>query len=595
MEPVAIGRLERFVGDGAASLPKAPAEPLAEDERIEGRVAIVGSGPAGLACAGDLARKGAEVTVFEALHVVGGVLKYGIPSFRLPREIIDREVATLTDLGVAFELNKVIGKTFTLEDLLGRMGYDAVFVGTGAGAPSFLGIPGEFAGRVYSANEFLTRVNLMGGDRFPYQDTPVTLGRRVAVIGAGNTAMDCLRVARRLGAEEVRCVYRRTEAEAPARVEELRHAKEEGITFHWLRSPLEIKTDAKGTVEALVTQVMELGPPDDSGRRRPVAVKGESETFECDTVIYALGTRANPVIARTTPGLSTRGEGYINADAATQATNVKGVFAGGDIVTGAATVILALGAGRRAARAIAAYLKTKEWPPAPVEDAPKPVRALSEGPTCPRCARPVAEGEDDGICCASASLSWRCTACQKVSEGFAFPFGLCPLCGGALEVTERESLAHVDEGVEAIRSAYEIELGGVALYERGAKETGDPEVAKLFGSLAAMEREHMKTLARRYHVDAVGAEAAEVSEVSPARVSVYTGLDGKTETPSDLLRLAVHLENRARRFFLEAGSVFEPSSPVWRLYRELEAEEREHAELLATALANVEAGRAILV
>ncbi|MCL4761074.1 MAG: NADPH-dependent glutamate synthase [Burkholderiales bacterium] len=359
MEAVAIGRLERFVGDNA----RAPgAQPRSVARRL-GRVAVVGSGPSGLAVAADLAKYGCDVTVYEALHVVGGVLQYGIPSFRLPRDIIAREVENLAGMGVRFETNKVIGKTFSVPELLGPMGFDAVFVGAGAGAPAFLGIPGEFAGQVYSANEFLTRVNLMGGDKFPYLDTPVTLGRSVVVIGAGNTAMDCLRVARRLGIPTVRCVYRRSEAEAPARIEELRHAKEEGIEFFFLHAPVEILTDADGNVRGMKVQKMELGEPDEKGRRKPVPLD-EFVELECDTVIYALGTKANPIVTKSTPGLDLNKWGYIVADPATQATSVPGVFAGGDIVTGAATVILAMGAGRRAARAIAAWLAGGKsvWP-----------------------------------------------------------------------------------------------------------------------------------------------------------------------------------------------------------------------------------------
>ena len=299
VESVAIGRLERFVGDNAK--PPKPVRPIFEKEL--GRVAIVGSGPAGLACAADLVRCGADVTIYEALHVVGGVLRYGIPSFRLPREIIDREVQYLKDIGVKIETNKVIGKTFTVPQLISDMGYDAVFLGVGAGAPTFLGIAGEFAGRVYSANEFLTRVNLMGGDRFPYLDTPVSMGTSIVVIGAGNTAMDCLRVAKRLGAPTVRCVYRRTEAEAPARKEELRHAREEGIEFHFLESPAEIYTDEAGNVCGMKVEAMELGEPDEQGRRKPVAT-GRFHDLDCDTVIYALGTKANPIVTQSTPGLS---------------------------------------------------------------------------------------------------------------------------------------------------------------------------------------------------------------------------------------------------------------------------------------------------
>ncbi len=359
MEAVAIGRLERFVGDHARpakGIPPAFARSL-------GNVAIVGSGPAGLAAAADLVRLGADVTVFEALHVVGGVLRYGIPSFRLPRDIIEREVKRLTDMGVKFETNKVVGKTFTIPQLMNGKGYAAVFVGAGAGAPSFLGIPGEFAGQVYSANEFLTRVNLMGGDRFPYLDTPIGIGRSVVVIGAGNTAMDCLRVAKRLGVPTVRCVYRRTEAEAPARVEELRHAKEEGVDFFFLHSPLEIHTDEDGNVRGMKVQKMTLGEPDERGRRRPVPLD-ETVDLDCDTVIYALGTQANPIIGQATPDLSLNKWGNIVACDDTQATNIPGVFAGGDIVSGGATVILAMGAGRRAAKAIATYLADGErrWP-----------------------------------------------------------------------------------------------------------------------------------------------------------------------------------------------------------------------------------------
>jgi NADPH-dependent glutamate synthase beta subunit-like oxidoreductase len=315
--------------------------------------------------------------------VVGGVLQYGIPSFRLPREIISREVDNLKALGVKFETNKVIGKTFSVPQLMQDMGYDAVFVGAGAGAPSFLGIPGEFAGQVYSANEFLTRVNLMGGDRFPYLDTPVAVGKSVVVIGAGNTAMDCLRVSKRLGVPTVRCVYRRTEAEAPARIEELRHAKEEGIEFFFLHSPVEILVDGEGNVRGMKVQKMTLGEPDERGRRKPVPLD-EFVELECDTVIYALGTKANPIVTKSTPGLELNKWGYIVADPATQATSVPGVFAGGDIVTGGATVILAMGAGRRAARAIGAYLASGKtlWPVTQADaDAFVPPASVGTAPT----------------------------------------------------------------------------------------------------------------------------------------------------------------------------------------------------------------------
>ncbi|MBI2214027.1 MAG: sulfide/dihydroorotate dehydrogenase-like FAD/NAD-binding protein [Acidobacteria bacterium] len=592
MEPVAIGRLERFVGDHAPLPDVHPPENAGQ----LGRVAIVGSGPAGLAAAGDLARNGADVTVYEALHVVGGVLRYGIPSFRLPRTTIDREVSALAKLGVKFETNKVIGKTFTVQQLMSEMKYDAVFIGTGAGFPSFLGIPGEQARQVYSANEFLTRVNLMGGDHFPFEDTPVTLGKRVVVLGAGNTAMDCLRVSRRLGAEEVHCVYRRTESEAPCRIEELRHAKEEGIHFNWLMSPTEIKTDEKGNVTALVVQKMELGEPDKSGRRRPVPIEGAFETFECETVIYALGTRANPVISRSTPDLSVRGEGYINADGKTQATSLPGVFAGGDIVTGGATVILALGAGRRAARAMEKYLKTREWPVvlddevAPVEAAASSVEAA-----CPKCRRPFEAGDDDEhICCGGDLLIWTCDSCQKVSEGFAFPYGLCPHCGGHLS-RGHESLIGSEATVEAVRQALEIELGGLSFYARGAKEVEakDPELADLFRDLSEMEKEHMITLARRYHID-LPDEPLNMN-LTPAQVAVFAGETLAEYSGAELLRLAVHLEKRARAFFLDAGRQFPVGSREWKLYRELEAEEREHTDLLATVLKRMVEEKPVMV
>ncbi|MCC6747264.1 MAG: NADPH-dependent glutamate synthase [Deltaproteobacteria bacterium] len=589
MESVSIGRLERFVGDHA---PRSGLR-VTGTEKL-GRVAIVGSGPAGLACAGDLAREGAEVTVFEALHVVGGVLRYGIPSFRLPREIIDREVKALEQLGVRIETNKVIGRTFTIQQLMGEMGYDAVFIGTGAGFPSFLGIPGEFAGQVYSANEFLTRVNLMGGDRFPYEDTPVAMGKRVVVLGAGNTAMDCLRVARRLGAEEVHCIYRRTEAEAPARAEELRHAHEEGIRFHWLRAPLEIQTNEKGNVSALVCQQMELGPPDASGRRRPVAVEGEKELFPCDTVIYALGTRANPIIGQATPGLQTRDGGYIVADGTLQATSMPGVFAGGDIVTGGATVILALGAGRRAARAVGAYLRDRSvWPPVLREEkaveGELAVEAQGEQ-RCPKCHGPV-EGSEEYVCCAELELAWACGSCHKVYEGFAFPYGLCPSCGGPL-VAGTASEATDEETTRAVRQALEIELGGIAFYEQGAASAASPELAELFRRLSEMEKEHLATLVRRYHVALPNAAAPGLT---PPQVAVYAGVEGAVDDALSLLRLAVELEKRARRFFLEAGRRFDHGSQAWRLYRELEAEERDHVDLLSTALVRLRAGKPLVV
>jgi glutamate synthase (NADPH/NADH) small chain len=354
-QPVSIGRLERFVADTAIG--RGWDQEFACTSGGPGRrAAIIGSGPAGLACAGDLARRGVKVTIFEALHVAGGVLKYGIPEFRLPDTVIDVEIENLKRQGVEIRLDTVIGKLFTIPQLTGEMGYDTVFIATGAGSPKFMGIPGEAFNGVFSANEFLTRVNLMRGYRRPLYDTPVGMGKGVAVVGAGNTAMDAARVALRMGAEQVSIVYRRSRKESPARAEELEHAIEEGIEFRWLTNPIEIVGNAAGWVTALRCQQMELGEPDASGRRRPVPKPGSEFDLAIDTVIYALGTTANPIIAQTTPGLETNKWGYIATDEKTGMTSLPGVFAGGDIVTGAATVILAMGAGRKAARGMLAYM-----------------------------------------------------------------------------------------------------------------------------------------------------------------------------------------------------------------------------------------------
>jgi glutamate synthase (NADPH/NADH) small chain len=353
LEPVAIGRLERFVADFAVG--RGWDEPPKVQPSGK-KAAIVGSGPAGLACAGDLIKAGVAVTVYEALHVPGGVLKYGIPEFRLPNDTIDIEVDALAMLGVKFELDTLIGKVFTIPQLMDDKGYDTVFIGTGAGSPKFMGIPGEAYNGVVSANEFLTRVNLMQGFRQPLYDTPVGMGRRVAVIGAGNTAMDACRVALRMGAESVKLVYRRTIKESPARAEELHHAIEEGVDCQWLTNPVRILGNEEGWVTGMEVIQMELGEPDDSGRRRPVPKAGTEYTLDVDMVVYALGTSANPVIAQSTPGLKTNRWGYIETDAESGMTSVPGVFAGGDIVTGAATVILAMGAGRCAARGMLQYM-----------------------------------------------------------------------------------------------------------------------------------------------------------------------------------------------------------------------------------------------
>ncbi len=351
-EPVAIGNLERFVGDWA--IEHSGELPQPEITRNGKRVAIVGSGPAGLACASDLARAGYDVTIFEALHAVGGVLVYGIPEFRLPKErIVAKEVEAVKRLGVKFETDVIVGRTMTIDDLLDKEGYDAVFVGSGAGLPRFMGIEGENLNGVFSANEFLTRANLMHAYDSHY-DTPIYTGRKAVVVGGGNVAMDAVRTARRLGAESV-IVYRRSEAELPARVEEVHHAKQEGIEFKMLTNPVRILADDRGWVKGIECVEMELGEPDESGRRSPIVKEGSNFTIDCDVVIMALGTSPNPLIKSTTDGLDTNRRGCIVADEEGR-TSRKGVFAGGDAVTGAATVILAMGAGRKAAKAIQEYL-----------------------------------------------------------------------------------------------------------------------------------------------------------------------------------------------------------------------------------------------
>jgi glutamate synthase (NADPH/NADH) small chain len=353
-EPVAIGRLERFVADwemvrGEIRMPtQAPETGF--------RVAIVGSGPAGLACAAELAIRGHRVTIFEALHKPGGVLVYGIPEFRLPKKIVQEEIYNLEKLGVEIRCNFVVGKSASVHELFDEYHYDAVFLGTGAGLPYFMGIPGENFIGVLSANEFLTRVNLMKGFDFPNHDTPVRLGDRVAVVGSGNVAMDCLRTAKRLGAKQVVCLYRRTRAESPARLEELEHAEEEDIDFRWLNAPVEIYGNDEGLVTGVRVIKMELGEPDDSGRRRPVPIEGSEYDIDLDTVIMGIGQGPNPLVTQSTEGLELNRWGNIVVDEETMMTSIPGVFAGGDIVTGAATVILAMGAGKNAAQGIEEYL-----------------------------------------------------------------------------------------------------------------------------------------------------------------------------------------------------------------------------------------------
>ena len=352
---MAIGRLERFVGDTAIGQGWVNI-PHIEPNRF--RVGVVGSGPAGMACAADMAKAGCDVTVYEAFHQAGGVLKYGIPDFRLPNDVIDAEINNLKKLGVKFECNTLVGRLFTIEQMVDELGYHAVFVGVGAGYPTMLNIPGDSLNGVLSANELLTRCNLMRARDFPNFDTPLPIGKRVAVVGAGNTAMDAMRVSIRLGAEKVYCIYRRSRTEAPARAEEVHHAEEEGVEYHWLTHPIAVLDDGKGNVRGMRCVRMELGEPDESGRRRPVQVAGSEFDFETDLIVYAIGTNANPIMGQTS-GLKLNKWGYIATDDSL-ATSITGVFAGGDIVTGAATVIEAMGAGRKAARAMKRYLGIRD-------------------------------------------------------------------------------------------------------------------------------------------------------------------------------------------------------------------------------------------
>jgi glutamate synthase (NADPH/NADH) small chain len=357
-QSVAIGRLERFAADHA------PEKGYAQDAAAPAgggaagmKTAVIGSGPASLACAGDLRKAGCDVTVYEALHAPGGVLRYGIPEFRLPKTVVEHEIGALIKMGVRFVTNFVTGKTLTVNELMREEGYRAVFIGVGAGLPVFLQIPGENACGVYSANEFLTRINLMKGYLFPQTATPVSMGRRIAVVGGGNVAMDAARCAVRLNADEVSVIYRRSLDEMPARLEEIRHAEEEGVLFRYLSNPVEILADSEGSVTGIRLVKMELGAPDASGRRRPAAVPGSEFTLNADTVIIAIGNSPNPLIGRSTEGLMLRPDGGIVADETTCATSLPGVFAGGDAVSGAATVILAMGAGKRAAEAMVRYLQ----------------------------------------------------------------------------------------------------------------------------------------------------------------------------------------------------------------------------------------------
>jgi glutamate synthase (NADPH/NADH) small chain len=356
-EPVAIGRLERFIADYDYEHNIAPPTEIAPSQGK--KVAVVGSGPAGLTAAGDLARMGYDVTLYEAFHATGGVLRYGIPEFRLPKAILDQEVEYIKSLGVKVECNMVIGKVFTIKELLGEVGFDAAFIGTGAGLPRWMKVPGENLIGVYSANEWLTRINLMRAFEFPEYDTPIWAGKNVAVIGGGNTAMDSVRTALRMGAETAAIYYRRSEHEMPARIEEIHHAREEGVQFDFLVAPERILGTESDWVRGMELCRMDLGEPDESGRRRPVRREGSQFEVECDMVVVAVGTYPNPIVPEATPELELTKWGTIKTDEETGMTSVPGVFAGGDIVTGGATVISAMGAGKRAARGIDVYLSNK--------------------------------------------------------------------------------------------------------------------------------------------------------------------------------------------------------------------------------------------
>lgn len=351
--PVAIGKLERFVADYEMvhNLFTAPVIEMHRDQKV----AIVGSGPSGLTCAAELAKLGYKVTIFEALHAVGGVLRYGIPEFRLPRNILDLETERIKALGVEIYTNFVVGRTATIDELFDEWGYESIFLGTGAGTPTFMGIPGESLSGVYSANEFLTRVNLMRAYDFPNYDTPIRIGKEVAVIGGGNTAMDAVRTSRRLGAEHAYLIYRRSRQEMPAREEEVHHAEEEGVEFMLLTNPTRILNDGNNWVKGIECQRMELGEPDESGRRKPVPIKGSEFVISVQTVVEAVGQKPNPIIQTTTPGLETskRGTVVVRED---QQTSREGIFAGGDLARGGATVILAMRDGKNAAAAIHSYL-----------------------------------------------------------------------------------------------------------------------------------------------------------------------------------------------------------------------------------------------
>ena len=522
VESVGIGRLERFVGDHAKPRPVSAAPVM----RRLGKVAVCGSGPAGLAAAADLVRYGCDVTVYEALHVVGGVLRYGIPSFRLPRDIIDREVKRLRDMGVRIETNKVIGKTFTVPQLLQEKGFDAVFLGVGAGAPAFLGIPGEFAGQVYSANEFLTRVNLMGGDKFPYLDTPISLGKSVVVIGAGNTAMDCLRVAKRLGRADgpLRLPAQRGRGAGPRGGAPPRQGGGDRVLLP-PRAGRDLTSTPTGNVRGHEGRGDAAGRPGREGAPQADPHRATFATSSATPSSTRSGTKANPIITQLhpRPGAQQVGQhrrrrrqgrlhpghqpaGRLRRRRHRHRRRHRDPGHGGRAPGGPRPSGPTWRAGR------SGRSPPRRWPPSgPSRRPPRPSRApptpgrsppapRRPGRACPRCHRPVEEGEEY-VCCGGQELRWRCQGCGKVSEGFAFPYGMCPACGGKLEVAEATQAAGavVDGGHPAGLRDRAGRHG--LLRPGGAQDAQDPTMKELFGRFQGMEREHMATLSRRYHVE----------------------------------------------------------------------------------------------
>ena len=553
-KPVAIGRLERFVADTAMG--RGWDETPDVDARTQKKAAIIGSGPSGLACAGDLARNGVKVTIFEALHVAGGVLKYGIPEFRLPDIIIDAEIENMKKLGVEIRLDTIIGKLFTIPQLLTDMGYDAAFVGTGAGSPKFAGIPGEAFNGVFSANEFLTRVNLMRGHRQPIYDTPVGMGKRVAVVGAGNTAMDSCRVAKRMGAEKVTVVYRRSRRESPARVEELEHAIEEGIEFLWLTNPVEIVGNAAGLGHRHAR-------PEDAARRArclrpPPARRGRRLRIPARRRHRDLCARHDgqpdhrpdhPRPRRSTSGATSR------STSAPNMTSIPGLFAGGDIVTGAATVILAMGAGRRAARGMLEYMGVLS------PDAPPELAAAEEiemPSSCPKCRRVV---EEDEICCAQVRYTWRCKSCFKLTSGFAIPYGKCFLCGGELELIQDRELGD-SMRFQAIRDAVQFELNSFHFYKLARDKAANPEQRAVLERLYEAELDHLHELEEKYHAHL----DREVVELSANEEALLVELalprhQRDADGVADLYQAALEMERRTRDHFQKLARSLPPG---WR-------------------------------